>query len=78
MDNYGGGNKMMFEHGRLVNADAMEIMGQLADDSVDMIFADPPYRTVSGGNNHQHRQQIMVGTAGHSLKTMVRFSNTTT
>lgn len=37
-------------YGTLHNADALTVMSQMADDSVDMVFTDPPYKTISGGN----------------------------
>lgn len=40
---------MIFPQGTLHNADALTVMSQMADDSVDMVFTDPPYKTISGG-----------------------------
>ena len=46
----------MFNHtfptGTLWNTDALDLMQQMPDESVDMIFTDPPYRVISGGTEH--------------------------
>jgi len=36
-------------NGVLSLADGIEMMRSMADSSVDMVFTDPPYRTISGG-----------------------------
>ena len=40
-----------FENITLYNADCMEVMKDIPDNSIDLIITDPPYRTISGGNN---------------------------
>lgn len=39
----------------LHNVDALFGLGLLPDGSVDMVFTDPPYPTISGGNRTEHR-----------------------
>ena len=31
-------------HGTIHNADALTVMSEMDDDSVDMVFTDPPYK----------------------------------
>ena len=38
-------------NGTLVLGDGIELMQSMPDSSVDMVFTDPPYRTISGGKN---------------------------
>jgi site-specific DNA-methyltransferase (adenine-specific) len=40
--------------------DAVEVMSQLSDQSIDLIFADPPYRLSNGGMSVQNGRQISV------------------
>ena len=45
-------------HANSVNAlvckgDAIEILKKIKDNSMDLLITDPPYRVISGGNNHQ-------------------------
>jgi len=44
---------MIFPNGEIINGDALQVMAEMADDSVDMVFTDPPYKTVSGGVTSQ-------------------------
>lgn len=37
--------------GKIINADCMDILKQLPDNSIDLIVTDPPYRTISGGRD---------------------------
>ena len=40
----------------MFNVDARHGLSVLADESVDMVFTDPPYKTISGGNTTKHRR----------------------
>src|SRR5574344_811835 len=40
----------MFNHNSIYNADCIEGMKKMADNSVDLIVTDPPYRITSRGN----------------------------
>jgi site-specific DNA-methyltransferase (adenine-specific) len=40
--------------------DAIEVMAQLPDESIDLIFADPPYRLSNGGMSVQNGRQVSV------------------
>lgn len=44
-------NKPYFQEGNFVlyNADSIQLMAQLPENSVDMVFADPPYNLSNGG-----------------------------
>lgn len=36
---------------KLYNGDSLEIMRNIADNSIDLIVTDPPYKTITGGNS---------------------------
>lgn len=36
---------------RLYNGDSLELLKQIPDNSVDLVVTDPPYRTISGGQD---------------------------
>jgi site-specific DNA-methyltransferase (adenine-specific) len=40
--------------------DAIDVMAQLPDESIDLIFADPPYRLSNGGMSVQNGRQVSV------------------
>jgi site-specific DNA-methyltransferase (adenine-specific) len=45
---------------RLYHADSMDILKQISDDSVDMVFADPPYFLSSGSFTCQNGKMVSV------------------
>lgn len=45
---------------KLLLGDVFEIMGQIPDSSVDMVFADPPYFLSNGGISCQGGKQVSV------------------
>jgi len=44
----------------LYNADSLELMKELPENSVDMIFADPPYFLSSGSFTCQNGKRVSV------------------
>ncbi|HOI97452.1 MAG TPA: hypothetical protein PLA19_03035 [Candidatus Pacearchaeota archaeon] len=44
----------------LYNADCLKIMAQLPENSIDMIFADPPYFLSSGSFTCQNGKMVSV------------------
>ena len=36
---------------KIINADCIDILKQLPDNSIDLLVTDPPYRTISGGRD---------------------------
>ena len=36
---------------KLYNGDSLELLKQIPDNSVDLVVTDPPYRTISGGQD---------------------------
>ncbi len=48
----------------LVHGDTFEVLGALADESVDLIFADPPYFLSNGGISCQAGKQVSVNKGG--------------
>ena len=40
--------------------DAIEVMSRLPDESIDLVFADPPYRLSNGGMSVQNGRQVSV------------------
>ena len=44
----------------LVNGDCLEVMKEIPSDSVDMVFADPPYMLSNGGFTCQSGKAVSV------------------
>lgn len=55
-------DKPYFSEGNFVlyNADCLKIMAQLPENSIDMIFADPPYFLSSGSFTCQNGKMVSV------------------
>lgn len=47
---------MEIGNGKFWLGDCIERMSEIPDGSVDMVFTDPPYRTISGGTSSTHAQ----------------------
>jgi site-specific DNA-methyltransferase (adenine-specific) len=45
---------------RLFHGDCLEVLANLSDESVDMIFADPPYNLSNGGTSVHAGQRVSV------------------
>jgi site-specific DNA-methyltransferase (adenine-specific) len=55
----------------ILNCDALHFMCTMADESVDLIVTDPPYRTISGGNSsgiHERCSGILAKNDGKIFK----------
>lgn len=48
------------EHFVLYNGDSIELLNQLPENSIDMIFADPPYNLSNGGFSVQAGKRVSV------------------
>jgi 16S rRNA G966 N2-methylase RsmD len=49
----------------LLHDDAVRALSQLSENSVDMIFADPPYNLSNGGFTMHAERMVSEGTLGH-------------
>jgi len=55
----------------LYNMDSIELMNLIPDNSIDMIFSDPPYKLSNGGFTCQNGQMVSVNKGnGISLKAL--------
>jgi site-specific DNA-methyltransferase (adenine-specific) len=45
---------MQIENGTFLLTDAIQHMLDMPDECIDMVFTDPPYRTISGGTKSSH------------------------
>ena len=54
--------KTYFKHQgvRLFNGDAVEVLEKLPDESVDLVFADPPYNLSNGGFSCHAGRRVSV------------------
>jgi site-specific DNA-methyltransferase (adenine-specific) len=48
------------EHESIYNGDCLEILSRIPDDSIDMIFADPPYMLSNNGFTCQNGRMVTV------------------
>lgn len=53
---------------KIINADCMDILKQLPDESVDLVLTDPPYRVISGGKSDQYKNSIFKNNDGKIFK----------
>ena len=47
--------------GKIINADCLEVMREMPDNSVDMIFTDPPYGHNNNNGDLIHRWEAALG-----------------
>lgn len=50
------------KNGMLFNADCMDVMSKMENESIDLIVTDPPYKVTARGNagNKRHIQRSLV------------------
>lgn len=68
-------NKPYFDKNnfKLYHANSINLLAELPENSVDMIFADPPYLLSNGGFNVHTERQVIVDKRAQNKSNRLRY-----